>query len=83
MSAGVLAPATVALKNGWLPVAAEAGWQVNSIGLVSGRYRHYLIAVLTAGDPSMAYGVETIEGISRLVWKALLPKRFRPRPRPA
>ena len=83
VSAGVLAPASVALKNGWLPVAAEGGWQVNSIGLVSGRFRHYLIAVLTAGDPSMAYGAETIEGISRLVWKALLPKRFRPRPRPA
>ena len=83
VSAGVLAPASVALKNGWLPVAAEGGWQVNSIGLVSGRFRHYLIAVLTSGNPSMAYGAETIEGISQLVWKALLPTRFRPRPRPA
>jgi hypothetical protein len=83
VSAGVLAPASVALKNGWLPVAAEGGWQVNSIGVVSGRFRHYLIAVLTSGNPSMSYGAETIEGISQLVWKAFLPKRFRPRPRPA
>jgi len=83
VSAGVLAPASVALKNGWLPVATEGGWQVNSIGVVSGRFRHYLIAVLTSGDPSMSYGAETIEGISQLVWKAFLPKRFRPRPQPA
>ena len=83
VSAGVLAPASVALKNGWLPLAAEGGWQVNSIGLVSGRFRHYLIAVLTSGDPSMSYGAATIEGISQLVWTAFLPKRFRPSPRPA
>ncbi len=75
VSAGVLAPATVALKNGWLPVGT--GWEINSIGVVSGRYRDYLIAVLTSGDPSMAYGVDTIEGISRLVWKYTLPARFR------
>ncbi len=83
VSTGVLAPASVALKNGWLPVASEGGWQVNSIGVVSGRFRHYLIAVLTSGNPSMAYGAQTIAGISQLVWKALLPKRFKPRPRPA
>ena len=77
VSAGVLAPATVALKNGWLPPSNEPGWQVNSIGIVRGRFRHYLIAVLTRDNPTMAYGVQTIEGISRLVWRHLLPARFR------
>jgi hypothetical protein len=77
VSAGVLPPASVALKNGWLPVAP--GWEINSIGVVEGRYRYYLIAVLTSDDPSMAYGVQTIEGISQLVWKYMLPARFRPR----
>jgi hypothetical protein len=77
VSAGVLAPATVALKNGWLPVGS--GWEINSIGAVDGRYRHYLLAVLTSGNPSMAYGVETIEGISARVWSYFLPGRFHPR----
>ena len=59
VSAGVLAPATVALKNGWLAPANEPGWQINSIGAVSGRFRDYLIAVLTSDNPTMAYGVST------------------------
>ena len=32
VSGGVLAPATVALKNGWLPIGG--GWEINSIGQV-------------------------------------------------
>ena len=76
VSGGVLEPAKVALKNGWLPVAP--GWEINSIGQISGRYRDYLLAVLTSDDPSMAYGVETIEGISQLIWTYFLPPRFNP-----
>jgi hypothetical protein len=78
VSGGVLAPATVALKNGWLPVGE--GWEINSIGLISGRYRDYLLAVLTSDDSSMPYGVDTIEGISQIVWKYFLPARFHPAP---
>ena len=74
VSAGVLPPATVALKNGWLPIKT-GGWEINSIGWVNGRHRDYLIAVLTAGDPDMAYGVTTVAGISQLVWDYLRPLR--------
>ncbi|HEX4033260.1 MAG TPA: serine hydrolase [Solirubrobacteraceae bacterium] len=74
VSAGVLPPASVALKNGWLPIKT-GGWEINSIGWVDGRYRDYLIAVLTAGDPDMAYGVETITGISQIVWDYFRPAR--------
>ena len=77
VSGGVLSPATVALKNGWLPVGP--GWEINSIGQVSGRYRDYLLAVLTSEDPTMPYGVETIEGIAALTWSYFLPGRFHPR----
>jgi hypothetical protein len=77
VSGGVLAPAKVALKNGWLPLTG--GWEINSIGQVSGRYRDYLLAVLTSGDPSMPYGVATIDGISALVWSYFLPARFHPK----
>jgi hypothetical protein len=56
---------TVALKNGWLSLAA-GDWQVNSIGYVNGSGRNYLIAVLTTGDATEAYGIQTIEGISQL-----------------
>jgi hypothetical protein len=69
VSEGLGARAVVALKNGWLPVAA--GWQVNSIGEVRGAGRHYLIAVMTNQDPTEAYGIDTIARISAAVWHAL------------
>jgi beta-lactamase class A len=69
VSAGLAATATVALKNGWLP--RPAGWQVNSVGQVRGSGRHYLLAVMTDQDPTEAYGIATIERISRAVWRAL------------
>jgi hypothetical protein len=66
VSAGVPGDDQIALKNGWLPYG---GWQVNSVGRIKGRHRHYLIAVLTSGDPSEAYGIDTIEGISRIAYR--------------
>jgi hypothetical protein len=60
---------TVAVKNGWLPV--EGGWQINSIGMVRGHGRFYLIAVMTNGNASEGDGIDTIEGISRLVYAGL------------
>jgi hypothetical protein len=69
VSAGPAATADVGLKNGWLPVASDGfQWAVNSIGWVRGSGRRYQIAVLTAHQPSEAYGIATIEALSRLVW---------------
>jgi hypothetical protein len=65
--------ATVAVKNGWLPLAG--GWQINSIGMVRGDHRFYLIAVMTNENPDEAYGIDTIEGISRIVWADLRQRR--------
>jgi hypothetical protein len=69
---GVPAGVTVALKNGWLPLAA-GDWQVNSVGYVSGDGRDYVLAILTNGDPTEAYGIATIEQISSLVYAQLAP----------
>jgi hypothetical protein len=71
VSAGVTAGATVALKNGWLPLDA-GGWQVNSIGYVDGLGRNYVIAVLT-DDDTEANGIAFIQGLSALIWQALAP----------
>jgi beta-lactamase class A len=72
VSGGVPLRATVALKNGWLPLnTAGTDWQINSIGWISGRGRDYLIAVLTTGNPTEQYGIDTITGLSAIVWKAM------------
>ena len=72
VSAGVGPGARVALKNGWLPL--PGGWQVNSIGQITGSGRRYLLAVMTDGDPSEGYGIDTIERISAAAWQALRPQ---------
>jgi beta-lactamase class A len=69
VSAGLGSGAVVAIKNGWLPY--EGSWQVNSIGSVVGAGRHYLIAVMTDGSPTEAYGIQTIQRISATAWQAL------------
>ena len=67
---GVPPGVTVALKNGF---AVIDGWQINTEGWVSGAGRDYLIAVLTNGNDSEQYGIDTVDGVSALVWNALAP----------
>jgi beta-lactamase class A len=69
VSAGVPREVPVAVKNGWLPVAN--GWEINSIGHVSGGLHDYVVAVLSVGSPSMNDGISTVEGVSSLVWSDL------------
>lgn len=79
VSAGPPAPrATVELKNGWLPRGAD-GWAVHSVGHVRGEGRDYLIAVLSTGSATREAGIDTVEGVSRLVWADLAPQRSRDR----
>ena len=60
---------TVHLKNGWLPDPDL--WDINSIGDFTHHDLDYSIAILTSNDPDMAYGVDTVETIARLINKAL------------
>jgi beta-lactamase class A len=72
VSGGVPAQATVALKDGWLPLnSTNTNWQVNSVGWISGQGRDYLLAVLTTGNPTEQYGIDTISQLSALVWQHL------------
>jgi beta-lactamase class A len=72
VSAGVPAQVTVALKNGWLPLnSANNNWQINSVGWISGSGRDYLIAVLTTGNPTKQYGIDTIDQLAAMVWNEM------------
>jgi len=72
ISGGVPAQVTVALKNGWLPLrGTDSDWQVNSVGWVSGGGRNYLIAVLTTGNPSEQYGIDTIDQLAAMAWQGM------------
>jgi beta-lactamase class A len=76
VSGGVPAGVTVALKNGWLPLGAgNSDWQVNSAGWVSGDGQNYLMAVLSTGNPSEQYGIDTLNHLGAMVWSALAPHR--------
>ena len=72
VSGGVPAQVTVALKNGWLPLnSANTDWQINSEGWISGSGRDYLIAVLSTGNPTEQYGIDTIDQLAAMVWNAM------------
>lgn len=77
---------TVSLKNGWktLPTCTDpipqCPWQVNATGTVKGKGRDYAMSILTTRDPvggggvdGFNYGIDTIQGISKLVWTNLGP----------
>ena len=84
VSAGAPPDMTVHLKNGWLQDPDL--WDINSIGDFTHQDLDYSIAILTSNDPDMAYGVDTVETLARLINKALAegdanaapaPERFR------
>jgi beta-lactamase class A len=72
VSGGVPANVTVALKNGWLPLrGSDSDWQVNSVGWIHGGGRDYLMAVLSAGNPSEQYGIDTIGQLAAMAWQGM------------
>jgi beta-lactamase class A len=74
VSSGVPAGVLVALKNGTLPLdAGNSDWQVNTVGWVSGDGRSYLMVVLSTGNPSEQYGIDTLNHLGAMVWSALAP----------
>ena len=75
--AGAPRSLVVHVKNGWLPLAPH-GWRINSIGGFTARsnkhsHSRYSIVVLTQDNPTMAYGVRTVEAIAQVVNRDLNP----------
>ncbi|WP_329435112.1 class A beta-lactamase-related serine hydrolase [Streptomyces sp. NBC_01280] len=68
------APSSVAVhvKNGWLERSTH-GWRVHSIGAFQGGGHDYTISVLTHGNSTMSYGVDTIQAVARSIHKDLTP----------
>jgi beta-lactamase class A len=55
----------VAFKGGWLQ--RDDGWQVHQIGIAEVYRQNVIFAFYTAGQPSEAYGRETLEGAGRIL----------------
>jgi len=61
----------VHVKNGWLP--DPVSWVINSIGVFTAPGRNYRVAVLTSGNPSMPYGIDTVQGVAEVINRDLNP----------
>ena len=73
VAAGAPTRLTAHIKNGWLPRATHQ-WRIHSIGIFTGSGGGYSIVVLTQDDPTMAYGIATIEAIARAIHRDLNPR---------
>ena len=73
--AGAPANVTVHVKNGWLPYPVSSDWEINSLGFFISRkpYRNYEIVMLTHSNPSMIYGIDTIEDAAQPIHRDLNP----------
>jgi hypothetical protein len=70
--AGAPRSVTVHVKNGWLPRATH-GWRINSIGGFTWSKGWYSIVVLSMDNPTMSYGITTVEAIARVIHRDLNP----------
>jgi beta-lactamase class A len=70
--AGAPRTVTVHVKNGWLPRATH-GWRINSIGGFTSAKGWYSIVVLSMDNPTMSYGIATVEAIARVIHRDLNP----------
>jgi hypothetical protein len=60
------------VKNGWLPRATH-GWRINSIGAFTWSRGWYSIVVLSMDNPTMSYGITTVQAIAKVIHRDLSP----------
>jgi hypothetical protein len=65
VTAGAASGVTAYLKNGWLPDPER--WVINSIGDFAQGGGDYSIAILTRNNPTMSYGVTTVQAVASVV----------------
>lgn len=70
--AGAPSSVSVHVKNGWLSRATQ-GWRVHSVGTFNGGGHDYTMTVLTHGNSTMDYGVDTIQAVAKAIHKDLVP----------
>ncbi len=70
--AGAPKSVTVHVKNGWLPRATHV-WRIHSLGVFTWPKGWSTIVVLTEDNPTMAYGVDIIQGVARVIHRDLNP----------
>jgi len=69
VTGGVPSGVKIAMKSGDVPLNGDdSDWQVNSIGWIQGDGADYLFAMLSTRNPSLQYGIATLDEISSLVW---------------
>ncbi|WP_406352418.1 serine hydrolase [Streptomyces sp. NBC_00658] len=68
--AGAPSGVAVHVKNGWLSRATH-GWRVHSVGTFKGGGHDYTITVLTHGNSTMQYGINTIQAVAKVIHKDL------------
>lgn len=69
VSSGVPNGVSVALKNGWDPITGT--WEINSDGWITGGGADYVLSVLCWGAVTETAGIDSVDGLARLVWSAL------------
>lgn len=72
--AGAPKSVLVHVKNGWLPYP-DSTWIINSLGAFTSARRVYTIAMLTYDNPSMEYGIDTIESAAEVIHRQLAAAR--------
>jgi len=70
--AGAPRSVVVHVKNGWLPYPGNT-WEINSLGIFTATDRVYTISMLTYNNPSMSYGIFTIENVAEIIHHDLNP----------